>query len=218
MTPPNPDKTQLPLATLGVRTLAFIIDAVIILVIFVAVLVAISPTVEFFYDFLYGAPEGLFVELAYFGLAWVLAIFLATVLVLVVWGGIFEGIRGRTPGKVVASLKVVSVSDHTQTIGFTRGIIRQIIRSLPTILHSLPFIIFNRYTLLDSETFNSETAEQFLIIVLLLTILVFLLDHLWPLWDKKRQALHDKIAHSYVIDNSHVVSKESKTIEQDPYL
>ena len=199
MTQPNQNETQLPLATLGVRTLAFIIDAVIILVVFVAVAVAISPTVGFLYDFLYGPPEGIFGELAYLSFAFVLAPFLATVLVLVIWGGIFEGIRGRTPGKAVAGLRVVSADDHTQAIGFARGIAREIIRSLPTILYSLPFILFNRSTLLDSETFNSETFEQFVVYVVLLSVLVFLLDQLWPLWDKKNQTLHDKIANSHVI-------------------
>ena len=195
MTPPNPDKTQLPLATLGVRTLAFIIDAVIILVVFVAVAVAISPTVGFLYDFLYGPPE--WESLAYFFFAWFVAIFLVTVLVLIIWGGMFEGIRGRTPGKAALDLKVVSAEDHNQTIGFTRGIIRQIIRSLPAILFSFPVIFFNRYTL-----FYPVTFEQFLVMFLLLSVLVFVLDHLWALWDKEKQALHDKIA------KSHVISKE----------
>ena len=29
--------------------------------------------------------------------------------------------------------------------------------------------------------------------------IVFLLDYLWPLWDDKRQALHDKVAATQVV-------------------
>ena len=51
-------------------------------------------------------------------------LFCATVLMLVIWGGLLKGILGLTPGKVMAGLKVVSADDHNQTIGFVRGIAR----------------------------------------------------------------------------------------------
>ena len=58
-------------------------------------------------------------------------LFWATVLMLVIWGGLLKGIRGLTPGKVMAGLKVVSADDHNQTIGFARGIAREVIRTFP---------------------------------------------------------------------------------------
>ena len=39
-------------------------------------------------------------------------------------------------------------------------------------------------------------------VLFLLSILVFVLNHLWPWWDEERQALHDKIANSHVV-NTH---------------
>jgi uncharacterized RDD family membrane protein YckC len=38
-----------------------------------------------------------------------------------------------------------------------------------------------------------------IIFVLALFILPILLDYLWPLWDKKNQALHDKVVGSVVV-------------------
>lgn len=124
-------------------------------------------------------------------------------LVLVIWGGLLKGKWGLTPGKAVVGLKtmpvkrlkvtpvklkVVSADDHNRTIGFARGIAREIIRSTPLLTYFL-LLFLNA----DLRIFYT---------LLLLSVLVFVLDHLWPLWDKKRQALHDKVANSHVV-NTH---------------
>lgn len=128
------------------------------------------------------------------------ALLYAAVIVLAIWGGLLEGIWGCTPGKVVAGLKVVSAEDHNKTIGFTRGIAREIIRSSPIILLCLSAI-----TGIES---SDQSYSVFFLVLFLLSVLVFVIDHLWPLWDKERQTLHDKIAYS------HVISKETKTMNK----
>ena len=98
-----------------------------------------------------------------------------------------------TLGKKMAGLKVVSADDHTQTIGFVGGIIREMIRFSP-------IIFFCLYILVGLESYLFPTV--LFLVLFLLSVPVFVLDHLWPLWDKEKQALHDKIA------KSHVVSKK----------
>lgn len=117
-------------------------------------------------------------------------IFLMFILVpfcaVMICGSLFEGTLGLTPGKAVMKLKVVSASDHNQCIGITRGIFRLIIKS----------ILFHSYIL--SYLFGVKVSGLFYT-MLLLSIMVFALDHLWPLWDKENQALHDKFASSRVV-------------------
>ena len=120
----------------------------------------------------------------------------STLFLLVIWGGLFEGTWGMTLGKKFAGLKVVSAKDHNQTIGFMRGVFRETIRFSPIIFFCLS-------VLSDLEENSSQLNTVFFLVLCLLSIPVFVLDHLWPLWDKEKQALHDKIA------KSHVVFKES---------
>ena len=118
----------------------------------------------------------------------------STIFLLVIWGGLFEGTWGMTLGKKFAGLKVVSAKDHHQTIGFMRGIFRETIRFSP--------IIFFCFYILSGLA-NYLFCTLLFLVLFLLSVPVFVLDHLWPLWDKEKQALHDKMA------KSHVVSKES---------
>ena len=199
MTPPNQNETQLPLAKLGDRTLVFLVEIVIFIVIFIVFYSVVMPIVDdlvrddenyaTFADAMNSFLSLLFTALLY-----------AAVIVLAIWGGLLEGIWGCTPGKVVAGLKVVSAEDHNKTIGFTRGIAREIIRSSPIILLCLSAI-----TGIES---SDQSYSVFFLVLFLLSVLVFVIDHLWPLWDKERQTLHDKIAYS------HVISKETKTMNK----
>ena len=191
MTSPDLDRPQHPLADLKDRVSAFLIDAAIFFVIVVCLTVTIVAIVE---------KQTSDDDYSLFVLAVVL--FWTTVLVQVIWGGLLEGIWGLTPGKaalklkrIPVKLKVVSADDHNQTIGFARGIAREIIRTIPIMTYFL-FYIFSIENLGMLNTF------------LLVSVLVFVIDHLWPLWDKERQTLHDKIA------DSHVISKETKTMNK----
>ena len=186
MTPPDLDQPQHPLADLTDRTFAFLIDAVILFVIIVSITMSTVPIID-----------KLLFDNNYFYFALVLVLFCTTVFVQVIWGGLLEGIWGLTPGKTAlrlkrkpVKLKVVSADDHNQTIGFARGIAREIIRPIPY----MPYLLF--------LLFDVEASEQFYGVLLLLSLLVFVLDHLWPGRDKERQALHDKIANSHVV-NTH---------------
>ena len=122
-----------------------------------------------------------------------MSLLISMFLLLAIWGGLFEGTWGMTLGKKMAGLKVVSADDHTQTIGFVGGIIREMIRFSP-------IIFFCLYILVGLESYLFPTV--LFLVLFLLSVPVFVLDHLWPLWDKEKQALHDKIA------KSHVVSKK----------
>ena len=46
---------------------------------------------------------------------------------------------------------------------------------------------------------NSPASVKSLPVVGGVYFLVFLVDYLWPLWDDKRQALHDKVAQTQVV-------------------
>lgn len=87
-----------------------------------------------------------------------------------IWGGLLIGLWGRTPGKAALKLKVVSADDHGRLLGFTRGAGREAARGIVNFF-LIPLVIF----------------------------LVFLVDHLWPLWDDQNQTLHDKVIRSHVV-------------------
>lgn len=93
------------------------------------------------------------------------------------WGGLLTGLLGQTPGKALLKLKVVMADDHSRTIGFWRGTARE-----------ARFVFFALFLVL-------------LITVLfaLPLLLLWLADHLRPLWDDKNQALHDKMVGSHVV-------------------
>ena len=192
MTSPDPDQPQHPLANLDDRFSAFVIDAVTFFVTVISLTMTTVPIID-----------NLLSDDNYFYFVLAIATISIILLVLVIWGGLLEGMWGLTPGKAIlglktmpvkrlkvtpVKLKVVSADDHNQTIGFARGIAREIIRSTPLLTYFL-LLFLNA----DLRIFGT---------LLLLSVLVFVLDHLWPLWDKKRQALHDKIANSHVV-NTH---------------
>ena len=198
----DPDETPLLLADWGHRLIAFLIETVVFFVIFIVVSRAIWPITENLisgdeYHATVGGARG-----TSFSLLFMILLYTA-VIVLIIWGGLLEGIWGLTPGKKMTGLKVVSAKDHNQTIGFARGIAREITRSIPII----PYFLF---TLSVFGNLN-QLYIALSLVLLLPSVLVFVLDHLWPLWDKERQALHDKIA------KSHVVSEETGIIEQVLY-
>ena len=103
--------------------------------------------------------------------------------VLLIWGGLLEGKWGRTPGKAVMRLKVVSANDHNHTIGIARGIARIIIAS-----SVLPLL------LLSNMTMTQVNATFYWI-----CLVFWLSDHLWPICDNQHQTFHDKITGSHVI-------------------
>lgn len=100
------------------------------------------------------------------------------------WGGVFTGLCGQTPGKMALKLKVVRADDHSRIIGFWRGMIRE-----------TRFILCSPYVLVIAIV---------LIIPALIIVLLFLFDHLWPTFGNKMledndQTWHDKIARSHVV-------------------
>lgn len=93
------------------------------------------------------------------------------------WGGLLTGRLGQTPGKALLKLKVVMADDHSRTIGFWRGAARE-----------ARFAFFVLFLVLIITVFFA-----------LPLVLLWLVDHLRPLWDDKNQALHDKMVGSHVV-------------------
>lgn len=184
MTLPNPDESRL----LGRRLIALLIDWVIFIVIFIIFYWKIAPILENLTAD--DRPSGTFAEALNSSMAALFTVlFWASVLVTMIWGGLLEGLWGRTPGKVAMGLKVMSADDHSQTIGIIRGIVREIIRAIPFLVGFL-------------------TAQETIGPAFVLFLVCWPINHLWALWDRERQTLHDKIA------SSHVISKETKIMNK----
>ena len=180
MTLPNPDESRL----LGRRLIALLIDWVLFIAIFIFYNWNIAPILENLTAD--DRPSRTFAEALNSSIAALFTVlFWASVLVTMIWGGLLEGLWGQTPGKVAMGLKVVSADDHSQTIGIIRGIVREIIRAIPFLVGFL-------------------TAQETIGPAFVLFLACWPINHLWALWDRERQTLHDKIA------NSHVISKEPK--------
>jgi uncharacterized RDD family membrane protein YckC len=90
--------------------------------------------------------------------------------------GVMNGTRrGQTIGKIALGIRVCDNSSG-EAIGWRRGMLRFV---LPWLGAALPLLT----VILVAPAFALE-----------------LLDGLWPLWDGRRQALHDKIVNSAVVD------------------
>lgn len=173
------DDLRLPLADPKKRAGALMIDLACFVVIWVAV---------FFIGFaLWGALEPVLNanKSSTYGLGLItVALPALSTLAALAWGGIFTGLLGRTPGKMALKLKVVRADDHSRTIGFWRGMIRE-----------TRFILCSPYVLVIAIV---------LIIPALIIVLLYLFDHLWPTFGNKmlednNQTWHDKIARSHVV-------------------
>ena len=93
------------------------------------------------------------------------------------WGGLLTGLLGQTPGKALLKLKVVMADDHSRTIGFWRGTARE-----------ARFFVFVLFLLLIFTVFFA-----------LPPLLLWLVDHLRPLWNDQNQTFHDKMVGSHVV-------------------
>ena len=186
MTQPNSAEPRLPLANWGHRFIALLIDAVILLIIFVVIYWKVVPIVE---NIISNDRPSITVAdgINSFIAALFRVLFFLTASIVVVWGGLFEGIWGRTPGKVAAGLKVVSANDHNQTIGIARGLAREITRYIPFLVGFL-------------------AAQETIVPAFLLFLVCWPINHLWPLWDNQNLTLHDKLVGSRVV--CHVISQE----------
>jgi uncharacterized RDD family membrane protein YckC len=80
------------------------------------------------------------------------------------------GARGQTVGMMAVGVRVVRAEGH-DVLGYGRALWRAFVEQFLRILGTVTFILG----------------------------IVWLLDMLFPLWDKKRQTLHDKLAKTVVI-------------------
>lgn len=95
--------------------------------------------------------------------------FLSLAVGAVYYCAIMVSTNGRTIGKMAAGIRVVREDGEAVDVWFA----------------------FKRQTLVITLLFNT--------LGLLLLWIPGLLNYLWPLWDEKNQALHDKIVHSRVV-------------------
>ena len=173
------DGLRLPLADPKRRAWALMIDLACFVVIWVAV---------YFVGFeLWGALEPVLNSdnSSTYGLgAITVALPVLSSLAALAWGGFFTGLWGRTPGKIALKLKVVRADDHSLTIGFWRGMIRE-----------TRFILCSPYVLVIALV---------LVIPALAIVVLYLFDHLSAMLGKKvlkdnNQTWHDSIARSHVV-------------------
>lgn len=173
------DGLRLPLADPKKRAGALMIDLACFVVIWVAV---------FLIGFaLWGALEPVLNadKSSTYGLGLItVALPALSALAALAWGGVFTGMIGRTPGKMALKLKVVRADDHSLTIGFWRGMIRE-----------TRFILCSPYVLVIALV---------LVIPALIIVLLYLFDHLSARSGKKvlednNQTWHDKLARSHVV-------------------
>ena len=93
---------------------------------------------------------------------------------------------GRTPGKRVAGIRVVRTTG--EPIGWGGTLVREVV---------LKWMV---------GTFFG-----------ILTVFIYcVVDYLWPLWDKNRQALHDKMAETLVVQGGPVARRASSASEPEP--
>jgi uncharacterized RDD family membrane protein YckC len=95
---------------------------------------------------------------------------LAAWLVVTAYCIVFWMTTAQTPGKMAIGISVRRM-DQPGPLDFATSIRRRLISAIQLI----PFISG-------------------------IYVIIWLLDGLWPLWDDKRQALHDKVARTYVVE------------------
>lgn len=196
MTPPNPDKPRYPLAPWRRRIGAYLIDLIVLFVLFMVLVAVLYYSINYLTDDLNPSAIADVSDIV---------TVCAVVLVLVIWGlvegkwygklGKWYGKSGKwygKSGKALTGLKVVSADDHTQTIGIARGIVRVMIKFVPPLS---PFVVLAVHRVEELRGGFPEAVK----VISGVLLIVWLLDLLWPLWAKERQMLHDKAAKSHVI-------------------
>jgi len=98
-----------------------------------------------------------------------LALLLGTIIALAYSTILYGGPRGQTVGMMAVGVKVVR-DESLEPLGYGLALGRALV----------------------------ETVFRATILLLILG-LVWVLDMLWPLWDKKRQTLHDKLVRTVVV-------------------
>ena len=100
--------------------------------------------------------------------------------------------RGQTPGKQVVGVRVIR--DIGESSSWCRTFLREFVKGLPVCL--VPVLWVAPYPL-GVPLSGSWVDNPFV----LAAGIYWLVDHLWPLFDSNRQALHDKIAGTLVVRN-----------------
>jgi len=152
-----------PYASWGIRVGGYLIDAVILLVVFALffVLFRHSHTLDVHLMARRGARRRNLSSLP----------FLISGALYVLYGTVLCGSpRGQTVGMMAVGVR--AVRDETLgTLGYGRALARAVLEGFLRLLNLLFFLLG----------------------------LIWVLDMLFPLWDKKRQTLHDKVAGSVVL-------------------
>jgi uncharacterized RDD family membrane protein YckC len=176
-----------PLASYGQRVGAWVLDALILLVV-VGLLASywIGQLVRWYVTFLDGVMNdaaaggtptfdqaSITAEIT----GYVLPISLITFVVTVLYQVVFLTLKGATPGKMAVGISV-RLRSRPGTLTLLDAVKRQGVYVATSALYLVPLVGF-------------------------ISMFVKLLDVLWPLWDDNRQALHDKIAGTNVVVRPH---------------
>ena len=168
-----------PLSGWWRRAIAYVIDVVIINVVswiiaFPAARDYIDAVNRMTDDILSGDPDGSGVMVVTEDMAGpLMTIGLVALVVSLVYTVVFLRWKAATPGKLALGLRV-RLRETPGQLAYGTILARWAVESVNRVAGFLPLIGF-------------------------LGSLFWLLDHLWPLWDTKKQAIHDKVAKTNVI-------------------
>ncbi len=162
------------LASIGTRLGALVLDWVMIMIggTFLIFSAGVAILSTLFFAFADEAAD--WVEVA-IGL---LLIGMVLVLAYLIWW-LFALRNGQTPGKQIVGIRAVDVATG-ETTGWGRMFVRQFLVK--------GFVFWVNF--LSGLVMGDAGVPAGLSFVLLI---VWLLDHLWALWDENNQALHDKV-------------------------
>jgi uncharacterized RDD family membrane protein YckC len=116
------------------------------------------------------------------------------VAIVFVYGTFFlTRMKGQTIGMKVARIRCV------EAVNYARVTFSQAARRTAIYCVLYLFGTIYHYTKYENPTAQQKISNDHHAAVALLFIVPLLLDLLWPIWDKRNQTLHDKIANTVVL-------------------
>ena len=178
---------DVPLASWGARFGAVVLDGILVAVSSaVALLVSVigggtlilSLLLPVFFD-----SSGGTAAIGAFGIV-MLALGAALGLSYWVWW-LFTLRNGQTPGKLIVGIRAMNVATE-ETVSWGRMFLREfVVKSFP------------QWVIVLASVFAGDNPVVPLLSVAL--AILWVVNYLWPLWDRKNQALHDKVVGTIIV-------------------
>ena len=177
------------LATFGRRLAAYVLDQVLLCLPLTVFFVTVVVGALFGLAGQHGDPLGFDDEL----FSELFLLFLLGSLVFIIGYGVWWVValwHGKTPGKQLAGIRVIK--GNAEPPSWCRMFIRELIKGLPAYIA----FGFTGGTYLTGVGLAESLADN---PVPMVAGIYWLVDHLWPLFDERSRAIHDKIAGTIVV-------------------